>query len=61
LTTTGYPKQRHHISHIKICLKKEANKWPSFTTQLFIKYQYSYMFQPHEVIVRLALEHVDIL
>jgi hypothetical protein len=26
LTTTGYPKQRHHISHIKICLKKESNK-----------------------------------
>jgi hypothetical protein len=26
LTTTGYPKQHHHISHIKICLKKETNK-----------------------------------
>jgi len=28
LTTTGYPKPHHHISHIKICLKKERNNWP---------------------------------
>jgi hypothetical protein len=30
-------------------------------TTTFINYQYSYMFQSHKVIVRLALEHIDIL
>jgi hypothetical protein len=32
-------------------LKKEINKWPSNTTTS-VKHQYSYMFRPHEVIIR---------
>jgi hypothetical protein len=35
LTTTGYPKPHHHISCIKICLKKETNKWLSNTTTFY--------------------------
>jgi len=31
------------------------------TERFFTKYQYRYMFQSHEVTVRLALEHTGIL
>jgi len=38
--------------------KKEKNNHR--TQQRFIKFQYSYMFRPREVIVRLALEYFNI-
>jgi hypothetical protein len=45
------------IIHPVVCriMKKEFNTWRSNTT-IFI-YQYSCMFRPREVNIRLALEH----
>jgi len=38
-------------------VKKEINKRQ--TQQLFVEYQHSYMFRPHDVIIRLASEHFN--
>jgi hypothetical protein len=48
------------MHHVVCCItKKETNNHR--TQQCFIKFQYSYMFRPREVIVRLALEYFNIL
>ena len=49
------------VKHPAACFitKKETND--HLTQQLFIKYQYSYMFRLREVIVRLAVEYFNIL
>jgi len=52
--SAAHPRQHSPCGHSQnYC--KETDDYR--TQSLFIKYQYSYMFRPREVVIRLALEH----